>query len=453
VRPLAAGLVALLVVAPPSATVCGAQRVTLLAPANDGRIVPADSLTIDYDVGGVHVIQRPTYANNVVSVQLYLLGGTRQLTPATAGIERLALEAASEGSGHYPGIRSSVALRRTGSRVGISSGFDWTVFQFVGLADQFDSTWAVFADRIVAPTLDSAAVATTCAKLRVEARRRHEQPDSWVRSVADSMMFAGHPYAIDPNGTVESMDQLTSADVRRYVTDQYVTSRMLLVIVGTVPRERVERAVATTLGTRPHGTYAWTPPPPLTAHDQSAIAVINHPLNTNYLLGYYAGPAVTSSDYAAFHAATELLGSDLSTAIRERRSLSYAATAPYHGGAIAVGGLYASSIAPSLVVPVMRDQIRRLTIEQIDGWRLREYLDQFITQYYQSHETNSEQGASLARAQIYWGDYRRADAEFEAFRRVTPYDLGRAADRYMRHIQFAYLGDPRALDVALIKQF
>ena len=57
--------------------------------AADGRLVPLDSITTSFTVGGVHVILRPNYATDAVAVNLYLLGGTRQLTPATQGIEPL----------------------------------------------------------------------------------------------------------------------------------------------------------------------------------------------------------------------------------------------------------------------------------------------------------------------------------------------------------------------------
>jgi zinc protease len=267
------------------------------------------------------------------------------------------------------------------------------------------------------------------------------------------VMFAGHPYGIDPDGSEESMARLTPADVQRYVHEQFVTSRMLLVVVGTVPREQVERAVAATLGALPRGAYAWKPPPPLPAHPRAAIAVVDHPFNTNYLLGYFAGPPVTSADYPAFHAATELLGSYIGSAVREEHGLSYAAGAPYYDRAVAAGGVYASSVAPSAVIKVMRDQIQRLQTDQYELWELEDFLDQFITDYYESHETNSGQAAELARAQIYWGDYRKSDAEFQAFRNVSPGDLKSAAARYMRHLQFAYLGDPKAFDPTLIKSF
>ena len=67
-----------------------------------GKIYPSpDTGTTSFDAGGVRVIYRHATANNVVAANLYLLGGTRQLTPETAGIEALLLEASQRGTRHY----------------------------------------------------------------------------------------------------------------------------------------------------------------------------------------------------------------------------------------------------------------------------------------------------------------------------------------------------------------
>ena len=50
------------------------------------------TLTSSFDVSGVQVILRQSTANNVVAANLYLLGGTSQISPMNAGIEPLASE-------------------------------------------------------------------------------------------------------------------------------------------------------------------------------------------------------------------------------------------------------------------------------------------------------------------------------------------------------------------------
>jgi len=47
----------------------------------------------------------------------------------------------------------------------------------------------------------------------------------------------------------------------------------------------------------------------------------------------------------------------------------------------------------------------------------------------------------LARAQILFGDYRKASSELERLCDVTPNQVVRVAKTYMRDIQFVYVGD------------
>ncbi|HMH25287.1 MAG TPA: hypothetical protein VK542_01740, partial [Gemmatimonadaceae bacterium] len=54
--------------------------------------------TTSFDVSGVHVILRQNDANNVVAANLYLLGGSRQITDANAGIEPILLDVSERGT-------------------------------------------------------------------------------------------------------------------------------------------------------------------------------------------------------------------------------------------------------------------------------------------------------------------------------------------------------------------
>ena len=63
----------------------------------------ADTSTTSFEVNGLTVILRRNTATDVVAANMYLLGGTQQLTPATQGIEALLLEASERGTKHYPG--------------------------------------------------------------------------------------------------------------------------------------------------------------------------------------------------------------------------------------------------------------------------------------------------------------------------------------------------------------
>jgi len=399
-----------------------------------------DSTTVTYTVGGVQVIQRMTPTTDVVAVDLYLDGGVQQLTASTAGIEELVLRTAAYGSAHYPGAKSRQAFGRTGSEWVLDPETDWTMVGFRGVLDQFDSSWTVFADRVVHPTLDSSSLALVRDRMIREARLRTLDPEGAGNDLADSLAFEGHPYALKPAGTENSLSSLSPEIVRRYVADDFVTSRMLLVVVGNIPRARLEPLVAATLGTLPAGSYKWSIPPDVPRH-ASSLTFLPRVTHTNYILGYFAGPSVKSPDYAAFRIATAILSSRLSSAIRYHADLSYAASAPYQGRAVASGGFYASTNSPMLVMALMRQQLDSMKKADYDAYALNQFAKGYRAGYLMDNETSASQAASLARAQLLEGDYRRAAEELDRLEHVTPLAVTRATKAYMRDIQFVYVGD------------
>src|ERR1051325_9514475 len=60
-----------------------------------------DTSTSMFEINGLRVILRRNTANDVVASNLYLLGGTKQLSPATQGIEGMLLAAAGRGAEEY----------------------------------------------------------------------------------------------------------------------------------------------------------------------------------------------------------------------------------------------------------------------------------------------------------------------------------------------------------------
>jgi zinc protease len=399
-----------------------------------------DTLTLDYTVGGVHVLQRVTPSNDIVAVNLYLIGGVQQLTPATAGIEALAVRAAQYGTQHYPGDAARHALARTGSEWIVDPTTDWTMVGFRGVADQFDSSWAAFADRIVHPALDSVAVAVAREHMIRESRLRGLTAEAVAWEMADSLTFEGTPYALQPSGTEASLASLSPDAVRRYVRDEFVTSRMLLVVVGNISRPRLEALITGTLATLPAGHYSWTPPSEVPLHP-SSLAMVRRVTPTNYIVAYFTGPSVHSPDYPAFQLSTELLNAEVSNAVRYRLSLSYAAGAMYDGRGVASGALYASTTQPALVLALMHQQIDSVRKNRLPGWVLKNFVKDFALEHLMDQETNEAQAAALARAQLYFGDYRKAASELDILRAVPPADLPRVAKQYMLDLHVVYVGD------------
>jgi zinc protease len=411
-----------------------------------------DTSTSSFEINGLRVILRRNTANEVVAANVYLLGGTQQLTPATQGLEALLLAASERGTRRYPkeAVRQTTAA--LGSVFAIDPSEDWTRFGFTSVRATFDSTWAVFADQLMAPTLDSSEVELVRARMIAGFQEAENSPDALLNRLADSLEFIGHPYGFSPTGTEAALRSITLAALRGYQSTQMVTSRMLVVVVGNIERPHLEQLVGRTLAQLPRGSYTWSPPrePP---KQTRALVARDAQLSTNYLLGYYAGPPARDPDYQALRVASAILSGRFFTEIRSRRNLSYEVDAPFVDRAISSGGVYVTTTDPNKTLILMRAELDRLQRELIDPPGLERLTQQFITDYFLKNETNADQATFLARAQIYLGDYRAAEHFVDDLRRVRPDDVRRVARQYMHDFRFVYLGKRESLSRALIDQF
>jgi zinc protease len=441
-------LAATLIVAPVM-TASGRTTPAIEAPA---RTAPDTAVTSKFDVDGVTVILRRNAANEVIAANLYLLGGARQITAANAGIEALLLLASERGTRRFPGASVRQRTATLGSTISIEANDDWSAIGLHAIRGTFDSTWAILADRVMAPTLSPGEVEIARDQLIAGARQRATHPDDAAEELADSLLYQQHPYALAATGTPASLASITVEQLRAYHAQQFVTSRMLLVVVGNVERAEVERLVRGTIATLPSGSYKWTPPPP-TATTGRALAIENRSIPTNYVLGYVPGPVATNRDYVALRVATAVLSGRLYTEVRSRRNLSYDVESQFIERAQGVGGLYVTTVDPNAVLRIMRHELSTLQTETVDSEGLKRLEQQFITEYYLKNETNADQANVLARAEVFAGDYRAADRFMDDLQRVTPDDVRRVARQYLRDFRFAYVGDASKLDRSLLQQF
>jgi zinc protease len=410
------------------------------------------SLTTSFDVSGVHVVLRQNDANNVVAANLYLLGGARQVGEANAGIEPILLDVSERGTQRYPKNALRRAMSMLGSEIVVAPSADWTMFGIRSSTEVFDSTWAIFADRVMHPTLAKAEVNVVKAQYLSGINQRRDDPDALVDYLADSITYVGHPYAVSVVGNEKSIPAIDSASLRDYQQKQFVTSRMLLVVVGNVDRAHIERLVSQSIGKLPRGTYAWTPPPRV-PDASTAVVIERRQLPTNYILGYYSGPLANGADYQALRVATSVLTGRMFAEIRTRQNLTYDVHAPFVDRAATTGGLYVSTVSPDTTMKLMRAAVADLQSGMLDPVGLKQLEEQFITEYFLDNETNAAQADFLARSQLYEGDYREADRFVDELKSVTPEAVQRVARKYMKGFRFAYVGDPSKLSPLTISLF
>ena len=97
-------------------------------------------------------------------------------------------------------------------------------------------------------------------------------------------------------------------------------------------------------------------------------------------------------------------------------------------------------------VHIMLNEIARLQREPVGADDIQSVIAQYLTQYYLGQETNAAQAGELAQYELIGGGWRNSVDFLEKLSAVTPADIQRVSQKYMRNIQFVVLGNPRSVD-------
>jgi zinc protease len=167
---------------------------------------------------------------------------------------------------------------------------------------------------------------------------------------------------------------------------------------------------------------------------------------TNYVQGIFSAPPLTSPDYYAMRVATSILQSRVFEEVRELRNLSYAPDAFLWNRGANAGGIYVTADDANQAVRLMLEEIARLQRMTITPQALAGTTQHFLTMHYLRQQTSSAQAGELAQYELIGGGWRNAETFLDRLRAVTPQDVQRVANTYMRDLQFVVLGDPRSID-------
>jgi zinc protease len=414
-------------------------------PDTQSVIARQAALVTEFDVNGLKVLVKRRAGSQTVATGLFFRGGSRNLTNANAGVESLMLDVATQASAAFPRERLRSELARTGTVIGSSENYDYSVLSFTATRAHFDSMWNLFTDVALHPAFTKEDFDLVKTRAVTALADDVDDPDSYLQRLQEKSAYAGHPYLNRPEGTVESISRLTLEDIRRYHQQAMETSRLLLVIVGDLDANQLKQRIEASFGKLPRGNYRAPALPELT-FSASTVDITQRGLPTNYVEGLFTAPSLTSPDIYPMQVAAAMLRDRVFEEVRVKRNLSYAPSAFLSSQAANVGGIYVSAVDANQAVGVMLNEIKLLQTRPVDQSDITGVVSQFLTTYYLGQETNAAQAANLAEYELIGGGWRNSLLFLEKLRTVTPAEVQRVSQKYMRNIRFVVLGNPQQID-------
>ena len=441
---------------------CGGRQATTagdpdaVAPTGDrDGAARLNDNTTDFVVNGIRVIVKQDSTTPLVTASIYFDGGVALHDAEEAGLDRFALNVATDG-GPEGMTRSEYrnALDRVGASIGASTDRDYASATLFSLGSELNDAFALFARTLRQPALADGQLELTRQQMIASVRSLYDDADSAVRETVQQFAWANHPYVTRPQGEEVTLQRFTRRDLTFALNRLLTRERMLVVFVGDIKPLQAAALVEQHLADLP-GSSSWHAStngtifpdnvPPFAWQRGNVEVLVRPELPTNYIIGYFAAPSPDHEDYPAMLLATQILRNRLFEEVRTRRNLTYAVSSGLGTRRANVGFLYVTATDPATTLGVMYNTIDAMITTPVSRQDLENQLRIYLTRYYMSLQSTGAQASMLAQWELLGGGRANADAFIDAMRRVTPNDVARVLNTYVRNVQYGVVGDPELI--------
>ncbi|MBA3648455.1 MAG: insulinase family protein [Chitinophagales bacterium] len=393
----------------------------------------------ELNVDGLKVYFKHT-PKEVISVRLFVDGGTANYTLDKQGVEAMAYNLAVNGG---TTSKNKVAFKTAAEKIGTEFGFQATLdygdIDMTCVKPFWDESWALFTDAVMHPAFDPYEFKLIQDQMIASAKQAEANPDAYLQKLALQMSFKQKNYEKDPQGSSASLTGLTVDDVKSYYSSVIGKGRCFLVVVGNISEDDVTSKVKATLASLTSKSLAKKGSRVVLS--TSGQNIVDRDISTNYLCGVMSGPLLNSPDGIPMMMAMNIMYDRFFVELRTKRSLSYAPAAYFNSNAITspYSMLYISTDTPKKAISVMVDLLNSVKREGFKPEELTDKKEQFLTAYLSGLETSAGQSNAIGRWALR-GNVKMYDEFVTRANAVTLKDLNRVIDQNTGAIMWTYLG-------------
>ncbi len=401
----------------------------------------AQNNTIEFTVNGLKVILHQTQKETVV-MSMYFRGGTSNYAASSAGIESLALSGSIEcGTSKLNANNFNDQIDEYGLHMAGIANNDYGVVKLSCISRYKDEAWKLFAAAIATPIFEIQKFNLLKEQKINDLKGEQSDPDSRLKAFAKEFAFFGTAYAINPSGTVSSLQQLNRDAVKDYYYETLLNkNRMFLVVAGNVSKEDLEKKIQEAFAEIPTKTYK---PASIenTGFTEELYKIENRNIATNYIAGIINAPSLNDPNYPAFRLAVTVLNSAMFDVIRLNKQLSYAPSASISEGRISYVTMYASTTQPRETVKAIRMILSYMKNNSYAEKLMYNLRKSQLHSYIKRQEIMAEIADQLGNAEII-GDWKLAENLVPRMSNVSAEDMRHVLNIYAKNINWAYIGSP-----------
>jgi zinc protease len=343
----------------------------------------------------------------LVAMEFGISGGAAQDPADKPGVGNMVADLIDEGSGDL----DSRAFHEHLDRRAIELSFSVTRDNFRGslrmLKDNKDEAFDLLRMSLTSPHFDSADVERIRAQLISGLRRETSNPGSLASRKFLEVAFGNHPYGRPTNGSLESVPNITIADLKGYVRRVLAKENLRIAVVGDIDAASLGRLLDQTFGGLP-AKASLTPVADIEAAKPPQREFIA--LDVPQTVVTFGGPGIKRNDpnFMAAYVVNHILGggtlsSRLYREVREKRGLAYSVYDSLlwmDHSALFVGNTGTRADRASETVDAVNKEVRRMAEEGPTRQELDEAKSYLKGSRLLSLDTSSKLAAALLQYQL-----------------------------------------------------
>jgi predicted Zn-dependent peptidase len=206
-------------------------------------------------IGGAKVFFLPDHELPLIDMTIYVKAGGVDLKDSEAGLTDL-IDATIIRGGTESSSPAELArlLDDNAIKLAVDIGLEETAIKLSVLSADWEKGLAILKEVLTRPRFDAKVVEVAKEQEVAELSRQGE--DAQGAAMRESMIwhFSGHPYGRDPLAAVKVIANITRDDLRRFLSEYFVPSNMVVAVSGDIAHDQVQESLDRFIGGLPPGT-------------------------------------------------------------------------------------------------------------------------------------------------------------------------------------------------------
>ncbi|MDG1235023.1 MAG: pitrilysin family protein [Amylibacter sp.] len=389
-----------------------------------------------------------------VAIQIAFQGGTALDAEGKTGATNFMVGLLEEGTGDMDATAFRQASESLAAKFGFSANRDSVRISVQVLKSNMNVALALLRKAIMDPAFNETAISRVRAQIISGLESDLKDPQTIASNKLNAIAFAGHPYALPSNGTLDTVEALTRSDLIDAHRAVLTKDHLVLSVVGDVTAAELAPMLDTVFGGLPEKGAKL--PQKIVFGASKGTTVVDFPSPQSQAI--WAQPIDVDPDHPDFiplFVMNHILGgggfgSRLTDEVREKRGLTYGIYSyiAWLGATEYLGGSVASANATiGEAISVVKDEWKRMAEDGITELELEKAKKYLTGSYALRFDGNAKIARMMAGMQLDGFVPEYINVRNERINAVTIEDIARVARTHMQpdDLRFLIVGRPESV--------